>query len=70
LVAKEEIVKSKPKVRKLSKKLLLVAATEAVDEQKPVLEKEKVTKKAKETKEVKPKASKKLLIIESDDEDD
>jgi hypothetical protein len=69
-VAKEEIVKSKPKVRKLSKKLLLVAATEAVDDQKPVLEKEKVTKKAKETKEVKPKASKKLLIIESDDEDE
>jgi len=34
---------------------------------KPVLEKEKVTKKAKETK---PKASKKLLIIESDDEDE
>jgi hypothetical protein len=69
-VAKEEVAKIKPKVRKLSKKLLLVAATEAVDEQKPVLEKEKVTKKAKETNEVKPKASKKLLIIESDDEDE
>ena len=57
----------------MSKKLLLVAATEAVDEPKPVLEKEKVTKKAKEakeTKETKIKASKKLLIIESDDEDD
>ena len=66
-VAKEEVSKSKPKVRKLSKKILLVAATEAVDEAKPVLEKEKVTKKAKE---VKPKASKKLLIIESDDEDE
>ena len=69
-VAKEEVSKSKPKVRKLSKKLLLVAATEAVDEPKPVLEKEKVTKKAKETKEVKSKVSKKpLIIIESDDED-
>ena len=66
-VAKEEVAKIKPKVRKLSKKLLLVAATEAVDETKPVLEKEKVTKKAKETK---PKSSKKLLIIESDDEDE
>jgi hypothetical protein len=66
-VAKDEVAKIKPKVRKLSKKLLLVAATEAVDEPKPVLEKEKVTKKAKETK---PKASKKLLIIESDDEDE
>ena len=66
LVAKEEVTKNKPKVRKLSKKLLLIAATEAVDEQNPVLEKEKVTKKAKE---VKSKASKKLLIIESDDED-
>jgi hypothetical protein len=69
-VAKEEIAKIKPKVRKLSKKLLLVAATEAVDEPKQVLEKEKVTKKAKETKEATPKASKKLLIIESDDEDE
>ena len=66
LVAKEEVTKNKPKVRKLSKKLLLIAATEAVDEPNPVLEKEKVTKK---TKEVKSKASKKLLIIESDDED-
>lgn len=65
-VAKEEVSKIKPKVRKLSKKLLLVAATEAVDESKSVLEKEKVTKKAKETK---SKPTKKILIIESDDEE-
>jgi len=66
-VAKEEVVKSKSKIRKLTKKLLLVAATEAIDEPNPVLEKEKVTKKAKETN---VKASKKLLIIESDDEEE
>ncbi len=72
-VAKEEIIKVKPKVRKLTKKLLLVAATEALDEPKNVLEKDKLTTvakeiKAKETKVVKAKASKKL-IIESDEDD-
>lgn len=46
----------KKKVRKLSKKLLLVPATEAFDEPKPV-----TTKAAKEKK-----PAKKLLIVESD----
>jgi hypothetical protein len=55
-VAKEDVVKSKPKVRKLTKKLLLVAATEAVDEHKTVLEKDTVTKKAKESKAKESKA--------------
>jgi len=74
-VAKEEVVKSKPNVRKLSKKLLLVAATEAVDEPKTVLEKDKVTKKAKESKakenkakESKAKVSKKIIIENDEDE--
>ena len=74
-VAKEDVVKSKPKVRKLTKKLLLVAATEAVDEHKTVLEKDKVTKKAKESKakeskvkDSKVKASKKIIIENDEDE--
>ena len=76
-VAKEEVEKIKPKVRKLTKKILLVAATEAIDEKPQVelIEKEmKKTKKGKEkeTKKSKSKpenATKKpSLIIESDDE--
>ena len=64
-VAKEEIKKTAPKVRKLSKKLLLVAATEAVDE--PALVIEKAMEKKKKTE--KPKKSKKpITIIEEDDE--
>ena len=54
-VAVEEIKKYKPKIKKLSKKMLLVAATEAIDE-KP---QEPVTKQAK----------KPALIIESDDDE-
>jgi hypothetical protein len=71
-VAEEENKKLKPKVRKLSKKLLLVAATEAVDETIPVAVIEKKIKKKTE----KPKKSEKdgvthnkkgkQLIIESD----
>ena len=36
-IAKDEVEKVKPKIRKLSKKLLLVAATEAIDEPLPVV---------------------------------
>jgi hypothetical protein len=61
-VAIEEVAKLKPNIRKLSKKLLLVAATEAVDETIVPNENIKTVKKEK------PKSSKKLLIIESDDE--
>ncbi len=68
-VAKEEITKTKPKVRKLTKKLLLIAATEAIDEQNTFLEKNIPTKKAKEIKQVKPKASKKMIIESDDDEE-
>jgi len=79
-VAKEEIVKLKPKVRKLQKKLLLVAATEAVDEAIPVAVVEKAIKKKKGKREtgkqetgkqekkssVKPNKKSAGLIIESD----
>jgi hypothetical protein len=72
-VAKEETSKLKPKIKKLQKKLLLVAATEAVDETVPVAVVEKALKKKKEKQTetvkqkkttVKPKP--KGLIIESD----
>jgi hypothetical protein len=64
VVAKEE-VKIRPKVRKLSKKLLLVAATEAVEE--PVKQIEEAIEKKTAKKEV--KKAKKILIVESDEED-
>jgi hypothetical protein len=78
-VAKVEVEKLKPKVRKLSKKILLVAATEALEEEKPQVEIiEKEMKKAKKGKEkeskkekdkpVKASTKKQMLIIESDDE--
>ena len=63
-VAIHEIRKEKQKIRKLSKKLLLVAATEAIDELPPVVI-EKVVRKKKEV--VKAAAPKKKLIIAEDD---
>ncbi len=63
VVAKEEIKKTKPRVKKLSKKLLLVGATEAVDEPPTKAIEEKIEKKKTKGK------AKKLLIIESDEED-
>lgn len=74
VVAKEEEVKTRPKVRKLSKKLLLVAATEASGEpiQQPIDKKEPKKEPKKETKK-EPKKEvkkvKKLLIVESDEDD-
>ena len=69
-VAKEETQKLKPKVKKLQKKLLLVAATEAVDEAVPVAVVEKALKKktGKQEKKstVKPAKKSQGLIIESD----
>jgi hypothetical protein len=70
-VAVEEVAAIKPKVRKLSKKLLLVAATDAIDDA-PVptkTAKKRAPAKAK-TKATSVKTTKKALIIESDDEDD
>ena len=65
-VAKEEIKELKPKVRKLNKKLLLVAATEAVDEE-PVTVK---TSKKKSAVSKKTEPSKKLLLIEEDSDEE
>jgi len=59
-IAKEEVQKIKPKVRKLSKKLLLVAATEAIDESKEFEEKPKPEKVKKTNK-------KKLIIEDNED---
>jgi hypothetical protein len=95
-VAKDEVKKLKPKVRKLTKKLLLVAATEALDENPKTLliekaidnkkektvknkklekpkkeEKDKKNKKTeKNKKEDNDKPVQKMLIIESDEEED
>ena len=69
-IAQKEVVKLKPKVRKLSKKILLMAATEAVDESIIPSEKEKEKEKEKiNIKKVSKKPSKKLLIIENEDEE-
>lgn len=69
-VAKEEEVKIKPKIRKLSKKLLLVPGTEAVEEEQ--LNKIENAIKQQENKKAKLKSStkkqKKLLIVESDED--
>ena len=76
-IAKDEVKKYNPKIRKLNKKLLLIAATEAIDEpiDKPMV----IHKKIKECppgKELniitgrcnKMKPKKKLLIIENNDD--
>jgi hypothetical protein len=68
VVAKEE-VKTKSKVRKLSKKLLLVAATEAVEEPAKQIEEAIEKKKSKKEPKKEVKKVKKLLIVESDEED-
>jgi len=67
------------KVRKLSKKMLLIPATEAIDEQeekeekgqeeKGQEEKEQKQKKSKNIKVKADKSTKKVIIIESDEED-
>jgi hypothetical protein len=68
-VAEEEVRKDKkPKIRKLSKKLLLVPATEAVDELPPVTIETKV-KKPKKQKDEKPKKQVKLVIESESDEE-
>jgi hypothetical protein len=61
-VAKEEVKKLKPKVRKLSKKLLLVASTEANDEPSETV------KKPKKNNVNTPPATK--IVIEDDDDDE
>lgn len=72
-VAEQEVRSIKPKVRKLTKKMMLIPATEAVDEMPvPVVANppSKKTKKLKKTDDVKAdKSKKKLLIIESDSDE-
>jgi hypothetical protein len=60
VIAKEEETKIRPKVRKLSKKILLVAATEAVDDQ---------AKQIKKIEHAIKKTTKKPFIVEDSDEE-
>jgi predicted ATP-grasp superfamily ATP-dependent carboligase len=68
VVAKEEDIKLRPKIRKLQKKILLVAATEAVAEPAKAIEKA-IEKDAKQKTTKKTNKAKKVVIIESDEED-
>jgi hypothetical protein len=73
-IAEEVEKKFETKVRKLSKKMLLVPATEAMNEQeqtnKPEPESVVQPKKIKKNVKVKAeKTEKKIIIIESDEED-
>jgi hypothetical protein len=75
LVAKEEQIKSRPKVRKLSNKILLVNATEAIEEPNTKAIEDAIDKqynkktKGKKTN-IDTKKNKKLIIIDSGDEKD
>jgi hypothetical protein len=71
-VASEEVIKIKPKIRKLSKKLLLVAATEALDEPKVVVENKASDKKPRKSKkqEEAPKKVTNSLILNNDTDSD
>ena len=69
----------KPKIRKLTKKLLLVPATEAVDELLPVVIEKAAKKTRKKPKDAKPKdeepkdkepKKKAVKLIIEDDEDE
>lgn len=57
------------KVRKLSKKMLLIPATDAIDEQDQKQEKPILPKKMKKNVKVKAEKVQKVIIIESDDEE-
>jgi len=74
-VASEEVIKIKPKIRKLSKKLLLVAATEALDEPKVIVENKVPEKKPKQPRKSKkqedaPKKVTKALVLNNDSDSD
>jgi hypothetical protein len=68
-VAIEEEEKIKPKVRKLTKKLLLINATEAIDEVQPAPTKSRKQKEEKQ-KEEKPKKVTKIVINNDTDSDE
>jgi hypothetical protein len=65
-IAKNENTIIKPKIRKLNKKLLLIPATEAIDEVEIVKE---PIKQIIKKKKVEQKKEKKLLIVEDSDSD-
>ena len=68
VISEEEPKNKKPIIRKLSKKLQLVPATEATDElPAPVVKEKKVKEKKEKEEKEKPKKAKKLLIIEEDE---
>uniref|UniRef100_A0A6C0EQ15 mRNA (guanine-N(7))-methyltransferase n=1 Tax=viral metagenome TaxID=1070528 RepID=A0A6C0EQ15_9ZZZZ len=67
-IAKQEEHTLKPKVRKLTKKLLLVQATEAYDDVNKIDVPVKPSKIVKPSENKKTKPKKKLLIIEDDEE--
>ena len=75
-VATKQFQKSKPLVKKLNKKLLLVNATEALDEElqpsvQPIIQKEKKarTKKTETVAVAKPsKIAKKIVVVEEDED--
>jgi hypothetical protein len=71
VVAKEEEIKIRPKVRKLTKKILLVPATEAVDTPTNAIEEaiDKQNKKKTKPSKKEKKTTRPLLIIEDSDED-
>ena len=66
VIVKKEIKQLKPKIRKLNKKILLVAATEAIDEPLDADIVEKKIKEVKPKKTIKEKKPKKVIIIEED----
>ena len=69
-VAQEEVIKIAPKVRKLSKKLLLVAATDAIDYETNQINPnqiENIQKSKKTTRVAKPKIAKKIIIEDEDE---
>jgi mRNA capping enzyme/mRNA capping enzyme, catalytic domain len=72
VVAKEEEKKIKPKIRKLSKKIALIPATEANDSNTVKVIEEEIEKQAKKRNDISKKGNikkgKKLLIIESDED--
>lgn len=73
VVAKEEVVKLKPKIRKLGKKLELIPATEALDETpvkkiEEAIELAKTIGEKKKDKNPKAKTRKVKLVIVDDDE--
>ena len=69
VIAKEEDVKSRPKVRKLQKKILLVPTSEESTKEPTKSIEEAIKKSNVDKKKEELKKSNKIIIIESDEED-